>query len=71
MVCTILIEMFSMLVMRQVAPTPPAVPLDAAFLEVAGSFDAFLSLEDFAPDLSWREALAAAWGLPYVEEEND
>ena len=57
--------------MRQVTPTPPSMPLDAAFLEVAGSFDAFLSLEDFDPDLGWREALAAAWGLPYVEEEND
>lgn len=35
-----------------------------ADLEVAGAIDAFVSLEDVAPDADWAEVLAAAWGVP-------
>jgi hypothetical protein len=32
--------------------------------EVAGAFDAFVSLEEIAPNLDWMEVLAESWGLP-------
>lgn len=35
-----------------------------ADLEVASAIDAFVSLEDVAPDADWAEVLAAAWGVP-------
>jgi hypothetical protein len=35
--------------------------------EVAGAIDAFVSLEEIAPDLDWMEALAATWGMPCPE----
>jgi hypothetical protein len=69
MVCTIFFEILSMLFTRKSSPTKLPAPVEAASLEVAGGFDAFFSLEDFDPDLGWREALAAAWGVPYTEEE--
>lgn len=34
-------------------------------IEVAGAFDAFVSLEDISPSLDWMEVLAASWGVPY------
>lgn len=33
-------------------------------IEVAGAFDAFVSLEEIAPDTDWNEALSDAWGIP-------
>lgn len=33
--------------------------------EVAGAIDAFVSLEEIAPNLDWMEVLAATWGVPY------
>ncbi|MGV0027648.1 hypothetical protein [Phormidesmis priestleyi] len=40
--------------------------------EVAGAFDAFVSLEDIESNLDWMEVLAASWGVPYssqIEQE--
>lgn len=34
-------------------------------IEVAGAFDAFVSLEEISPNLEWMEVLAASWGVPY------
>lgn len=48
----------------------PAVSLDLsdapdlAGLEISGSIDPFVNLEEIAPELEWSEAIAAAWGLP-------
>jgi hypothetical protein len=57
------------LFLRKSTPVDPLVCPNPAPLEVAGGFDAFFSLEDFDPNLDWREALSAAWGVPYIEEE--
>jgi hypothetical protein len=38
-------------------------------LEVAGAFDAFVSLEDIAPNLDWMEVIAASWGVPNPQSE--
>lgn len=38
-------------------------------LEVGGAIDAFISLEEIAPDVDWTDALAASWGLPYTASE--
>jgi hypothetical protein len=32
--------------------------------EVAGMFDAFVSLEEIAPGLDWTDAIADSWGIP-------
>jgi hypothetical protein len=36
--------------------------------EVAGAFDAFVSLEDIESNLDWMEVLAASWGVPYSSQ---
>jgi hypothetical protein len=33
-------------------------------IEVAGAFDAFVSLEEIESNLDWMEVLAASWGVP-------
>lgn len=38
-------------------------------LEVAGAFDAFVSLEEIAPDADWVDVLAESWGLPSPSPE--
>lgn len=35
--------------------------------EVAGAINAFVSLEEIAPNLDWMEVLAATWGVPCPE----
>jgi DNA-binding transcriptional regulator YdaS (Cro superfamily) len=40
---------------------------DAATLEVAVAFDAFVSLEELVPDLDWEDALVSAWGIPAID----
>lgn len=37
--------------------------------EVAGAFDAFVSLEEIAPNAEWLDVLAESWGLPSPSAE--
>ena len=37
-------------------------------IEVAGAIDAFVSLEEIAPDAAWNDVLADAWGIPASDE---
>ncbi len=43
---------------------PPPKSEEAPIREVAGMFDAFVSLEEIAPDLEWMDAIADSWGIP-------
>lgn len=38
-------------------------------VEVAGAFDAFISLEEIESGLDWMEVLAASWGVPHATSE--
>ncbi len=43
-------------------------PKVQAIDEVGGMFDAFVSLEEIAPDLDWMEVIADSWGIPHSSE---
>ncbi len=41
---------------------------EVEYIEASGIMDDFISIEEFAPGSDWDDVLAAAWGLPCVEE---
>ncbi|MEB3292804.1 MAG: hypothetical protein VKJ24_06565 [Synechococcales bacterium] len=42
-------------------------PFEVPPLEVAGCMDAWFSLAEVAPHLSWEEVLAETWGVPALD----
>jgi hypothetical protein len=46
-------------------PSPPKPePEESSISEVGSMFDAFVSLEEIAPDITWSDAIADQWGIP-------
>ncbi|MCU0551065.1 MAG: hypothetical protein MUC48_17090 [Leptolyngbya sp. Prado105] len=48
----------------EVPRSPQSESEETPIREVAGMFDAFLSLEEIAPGLEWIDAIADSWGIP-------
>ncbi|BAY57150.1 hypothetical protein NIES2135_40140 [Leptolyngbya boryana NIES-2135] len=44
------------------APKPESE--ETPISEAGGMFDAFVSLEEIAPDVTWSDAIADQWGIP-------
>lgn len=44
------------------APKPESEEI--AISETGGMFDAFVSLEEIAPGITWSDAIADQWGIP-------
>lgn len=36
-----------------------------SILEIGGTIDEFVNLEEISPDLDWLEAIADSWGILY------
>lgn len=48
----------------EIPSTPKPESEETAISEVGGMFDAFVSLEELAPDVTWADAIADQWGIP-------
>jgi hypothetical protein len=53
-----------MLPPSEIPRSPQSTPEEPTNSEVAGMFDAFLNLEEIAPDLNWTDVIADSWGVP-------
>jgi hypothetical protein len=40
-------------------------------LEIVGGFDGLTALDELAPGMEWEDLLAASWGLPVVNKQQD